>query len=99
MKAILIRINLHQYIHEIKPYLKDIIDNLKKSKIQLTIAINFISSKETDKELVMHAKSEIIETMIYKQAEVVIQELFKSLLPRYQIGLESSMKGSDLILK
>ena len=40
---------------------KDIINNLKKFdtwKIQLTIAINFISSKDNDKERVMHSKND-----------------------------------------
>ena len=43
-------LSVKEYLDEIKPYLKDI-SNLKKSdtwKIQLTIAINFISSKHTE---------------------------------------------------
>ena len=39
-----------EYLDEIKPYLKDIINNLKSSdtfKIELT-AINFVSCKDTD---------------------------------------------------
>ena len=91
---------------EIKPYqsnntvMKDIINNLKKSntqKIQLTTAINFISSKDTDEERVMHAKSDNIEITIYDKADEVIEELYESLLRRYQIGLETSMKGIDFI--
>ena len=53
-----------EYIDEIKPYLKDIIINLKKSdswKIQLTIAINVICSKDIDEETAMHSKSDNIE--------------------------------------
>ena len=44
-----------------KPYLKNIINNLQKSnkwKVPLTIAINSIFSKDTDKERVMHSKSD-----------------------------------------
>ena len=40
-----------QYLNKIIPYLKAIINDLKKfdvRKIQLTIKINFISSKEND---------------------------------------------------
>ena len=40
-----------EYPDEVKPYLKDIINNLKASdrcKIELTIAINFVSSKDMD---------------------------------------------------
>ena len=54
-------INLINQIYQIKPYLKEIINNLEKSdawKIQLTIAIDFISSKDTDEERVIHSKSD-----------------------------------------
>ena len=43
------------------PYWEDIINNIKKSdmwKIQLTIAINFSSSKNNDEEPVIHSKSD-----------------------------------------
>ena len=35
--------------------------------------------------------------MINDKADEIIEELFKSLLSRYQIGLKTSMRGSDLI--
>ena len=35
--------------------------------------------------------------MIYENADEVIKELFESLLNRYPIGLEMSMRGSDYI--
>ena len=47
---------------------------LKKSdswKIQLAIAINFISLKDTDEEYVMHSKSNNIEIMIKDKADEV----------------------------
>ena len=43
-------LSIKEHFHEIKQFFKDIINNLKKSdtwKIQLTIAINFIASKDT----------------------------------------------------
>ena len=64
-------------------------------KIELTAAMNFFSSKDTDEECVMHSKIDNIKIMIYDKADNVIEELFKSLLNRYQIGLETSMRGSD----
>ena len=65
-------------------------------KIQLTIRIIFISSKDdNDKECVMHLKSDNIETMINDDADEVIEELFKSLQNRYQNNLENSMKGGE----
>ena len=45
----------------IKPYLRDIINDHKtqgKWKIQLTIEINFISSKDSDETLIMTSKSD-----------------------------------------
>ena len=48
-------------------------------KIQLTTAINYISSKGTDKEHVIHSKSDNIEIMINDKADEVTEELFESL--------------------
>ena len=64
-------------------------------KVQLTIAINSISSKDNDEERVMHSKSGNIEIMINDEAHEVIEELSKSLRNRYQNNLEESIKGSE----
>ena len=93
-------ISVEEYLNKIRPYLKDIINNLKKSdtwKIKLTITITFISSRDNDEGCVMHSKSDNIEIMINDKASEVIEELFQSFLSRYQIGLERSMRGSDFI--
>ena len=58
-------VSIEEYLKIITPYLKDIINNLKKSdkwKVQLTIANNFISSIDNDEEHVMH--NVITEIMI-----------------------------------
>ena len=63
--------------------MKDIINYLKKSgiwKIQLTIAINFIYSKDNDEERKMHSKSDNIEIIVSDKADGVIEKLFKSFL-------------------
>ena len=39
-------------------------NNLRKSEIQWTLAIKFVSSKYTDKESEMHTKNENVEIMI-----------------------------------
>ena len=69
-------LSVQEYLHKSRPYLKDIINDFEKSdtwKIQLTIAINFVSSTDNDEERVMHSKSDSIEIMIndkaYKVAE------------------------------
>ena len=45
----------------------------------------------------MHSKSNNIEFMLYDNATEVVNEHFEWLLSRYQIGLETSMRGSDFI--
>ena len=67
------------------------------SKIQLTIAINFTSSKNNDEERVIHSKSDNTEFMIYDSEDEVTKELFESLLNRYQIRLKASIRGSGFI--
>ena len=55
-------LSLDEYLSKTKPYLPNIIIDLQNSdlwKIQLTIAINFISSKHVEEELVVHSISEI----------------------------------------
>ena len=44
-------LSVKKYLNEIRPYLKDIINNLKKSdtmKIQLTIGVKFIPSNDNN---------------------------------------------------
>ena len=45
----------------------------------------------------MHSKSDKMEIMINDKADEVIEELFESFLNSYQIGLETSIRGSDFI--
>ena len=78
-----------EHLHKIIPYLKDIINDLEKPdtwKIQLTIAISFISSKYNDEEQVMHSKRDNIEikVKINGKADEVINKRFQSLLSRKQ---------------
>ena len=51
-------------------------------KIQLTTAINFLSSKDTDWECVMHLNSDSMKIMIYDKVDEF---------------LETSIRGSDFI--
>ena len=89
-----------EYLNKLKSYLKDIIIDLQISgtwKIQLTIAINFISSEDINQEQTTHSKSDNIEVVTYGDANEIIEKLFDSLLSRYQIGLETQLRGSDAI--
>ena len=65
-------------------------------KIQLTIAINLISSINNDEECVVHSKSDNAEIIINAEANEVIKELFDSLKIRYQNNL-GLMKGSEFV--
>ena len=68
-------LSLDKYLNKIKPYLTDIIINLQSSdtwKIQLTIAINFTSSKDTEEECIMHSTSDNIKFTPYNDANEVV---------------------------
>ena len=67
-------------------------------KIQLKIAINFISSKDSKETRTMHTNSDNIEIMMNSERDEIMNELFRSLLQNYQEGLEKSMRGSLFIL-
>ena len=97
----------------IKPYLSDIINDHKtpknlrvpssnetqfgELKIQLTMSINFISSKDSDETRNMHTKSDNIEIIMGSETNDIIEELLESLLQKYQEGLEKSVRGSVFI--
>ena len=92
---------LDEYLNKIKPYLRNIINHLQNSdtwKIQLTTAINFSSSRDSEWECVMHWRSNNIKFTSYDYANEVVDELFEPLLSRYQGNLEKSMRKSDFII-
>ena len=69
-------VSVKECLNKIKPYLKDIIYNLKKSnkrKIQLPVANNFIYSIDNDEVRVMHSKSDNMEIMINDEPDEVIK--------------------------
>ena len=66
-------------------------------KIQLTMAINFVSSKDSDQNRIMRTKSHNVEIMMGNETGEIIKELFESLLQNYQTDLEESMRGSEFI--
>ena len=68
MKVIKIKLKIistKEYLNKIASYLKDIMNNLQTSdtwKIQLTVAINFIFSKDIDEERIIYLKAGDIES-------------------------------------
>ena len=87
----------------IRPYLSDIINDHKtpknlrvhssneaqfgEQKIQLTMSINFISSKGSDETRNFHTKSDKIDIIMGIETNEIIEKLRKSLLQKYQEGL------------
>ena len=72
--------------------LSNMINDLKTKgawKIQSSMKINFMSSKDTNETSIIYKYSVNIE---------IVQKLFDSLLQRYQKGLEEKMKGSDFVV-
>ena len=61
------------------------------------MAINFISSKDSDETRTMHTKSNNVEIMVGSETDEIIEGLFKSFLQKYQEGLEESMRGSEFV--
>ena len=57
-------------------------------KIQLTIAIHFLSSKDTGEMHTMHAKSDNIEIMTGNEKNGFVEKFFEHLLQKYQEDLE-----------
>ena len=71
-------LSTEEYLDEVKPYLKDMINDLKKSdtwKIQLTVEINIVPSKDTDVEHEIHSRSDNLRNQIYDKEDEVIEEL------------------------
>ena len=69
--------------------MRNIIINLQNSdawKIQLTIAIDIISSKDAEEERVMDSMSNKIKFTSYNDTNEVVDELFELLRLRYQLN-------------
>ena len=92
--------SLNKYLNKIRNYLRNIIIDLQNSytwKIQLTIAVNFISSEDAEEECVMHSSNNNIKFTFYNDPNEVADELFEPIRSRYQGNLETSMRRADFI--
>ena len=52
-------------------------------EIRLTMAVNFISSKDSDEIRTMHTKSNNVEIMMGSVTDEIIEELFNSFLQEF----------------
>ena len=77
-----IDLSLDEYLNKIEPYLGNMIINLQNFdtwKIQLTIASNFISSKDSDEECIMHSNSNSIKFTSYCDTNDIIKKLIQNI--------------------
>ena len=68
-----------------------------KWKIQLTMAINFFSSKDSEETHTMNTNRDNIVILMGNETDKIFEELFEFLLQRYQEGLEESVRGSEFV--
>ena len=64
--------------------------------MQLTIEVKFISLKPgSDETCIMYTRSDNIEIMFGDDNDDIIEQLFESLLQKYEENLQNKMKGSE----
>ena len=76
-------LTIKEYLDVIRPYLNHVINDHKAQeewKIQLKMAINFISLKDSKETGNMHTGSDNIEFMMGSETDEIFKELVKSLL-------------------
>ena len=65
-------------------------------KVQLTIEINFISLKSGSNETrIMYTRSDNVEIMFGDDNDDIIEQLFESLLQKYEENFQNKMRGSN----
>ena len=66
-------------------------------KIQLTMAITFISSKGSDETRTMHTRSNNVEIMVGSKTDEIIKDLFESFFAKISRRVRESMRGSEFV--
>ena len=90
-------INDHKVHRKLKVHTSNDYKTEEEWKIQLSMEINLVSSKDPDEIRIMHTKSDNIDIVMGSETNDVIKELFKSLLQKYQEGLQESVRVSEFI--
>ena len=90
---------LKEYLNLIEKYLKELIEEYKLKgewKVQLTIEVNFISLKPgSDETRIMYTRSGNVEIMFRDDNDDIIEQLFESLLQKYEENLQNKMRGLE----
>ena len=84
----------------IEPSLVDIINNYKtqaECKIQLSMTIDFISSKNSNEICTVHTRSNNIEIVMGNETDQVIKELFESLLQKISRRIRRKIRGFEFV--
>ena len=92
-------LSLKEYVNLIEKDLRELLEEYKQKgewKVQLTIEVNFISLKPgSDETRIMYTKSDNIEIMFGDDNDDIIEQLFESLLKKYEENLQNKMRGSE----
>ena len=92
-------LSLKEYLNLIEKYLRELIGEYKLKgewKVQLTIEVNFISLKPgSDETRIMYIRSDNIEIMFGDDNDDITEQLFESLLKKYEENLQNKMRGSE----
>ena len=92
-------LTLKEYLNLIEKYLRGPIEEYKLKgewKVQLTIEVNFISLKPgSDETRIIYTRSDNIEIMFGDDNDDIIEQIFESLLQKYEENLQNKMRGSE----
>ena len=96
------RLSVKQYLNKITQHLYDLINDHRIArrvwKIQISMRVNFISSKDTGETRTIYVWSDNVSIMQGNDTDDIIRELFRSFLHNYQEELKI-IKGSDFVFK
>ena len=94
-------LTLKKYPNLIEKYVKELIEEYKLKgewKVQLTMQVNFLSLRPgSDENRIMYTRSDNVEIMIGDDNDDIdiIEQLFESLLQKYEGNLQNKMRGSE----
>ena len=94
-------LSVKEYLDMMRQYLSGITNNHKAQgewKVQLTLPINFVSSKDFKGTRTMHSNTYYRETMIGSKTDEVIEEFFESLLKSIKKDLKKKWEEVNLFL-
>ena len=96
------RLSVKQYLNKITQHLYDLINDHKIArkvwKIQISMRVNFISSKDTGETRTIYVWSDNVSIMWGSDTDNTIRELFRSFLHSYQEE-EQIISGRKFLLK